>query len=118
MNDDKPRHKKFIKPIELVSPWLPKGVDGITLWPFIFYRKGYENDMPLRSHEYHHWYHAKKFGVVPWYLTYIFLMVIYLGKPSSSHPFEKSAYAEQHDVEQLIKSHKKSSDYLDKKYFA
>jgi hypothetical protein len=44
-------------------------------------------------------------------------MLLYLGKPSSSHPFEKPAYAEQAEVDQLIKSHKKSSDYLEKKYF-
>jgi len=109
--------KKIVKPIELVIPWLPNHIEAITLWPFIFYRKGSEKDMPLRSHEYYHWYHAVKFGVVPWYLTYVFLMLLYIGKPSSSHPFERPAYEEQQDVEQLIKSHKKTSDYLEKKYF-
>jgi len=109
--------KKIVKPIELVIPWLPKGIDAITLWPFIFYRKGQAENMALRSHEYFHWYHATKFGVVPWYLTYAFLMLVYWGKPSSSHPLEKPAYAEQREVEQLIKSHKKTSDYLENKYF-
>jgi len=44
-------------------------------------------------------------------------MLVYWGKPSSSHPLEKPAYAEQREVEQLIKSHKKTSDYLENKYF-
>ena len=109
--------KKVAKPIELAIPWLPKGIAAITLWPFIFYLKGYENDMALRSHEYYHWYHAVKFGILPWYLTYILLRILYIKKPIHEHPFEKPAYAEQAEVNQLIKSHKKTSDYLDKKYF-
>ena len=116
MSGSKQGHHKIIKPIELVSPWLPKGIDAIMLFPFIFYRKGYADNMPLRSHEYYHWYQAKKFGVFPWYLTYVFLMVVYLGRSKVSHPFEKMAYAEQAEVEHLIKSHKKTSDYLEKKY--
>ena len=68
--------RKIAKPIELTIPWLPKGIDAITLWPFIFYKKGLMDNMPLRSHEYYHWYHAMKFGVVPWYLTYLFLKVL------------------------------------------
>ena len=109
--------RKVIKPIELVIPWLPKRISAITLWPFIFYRKGVEHSMPLRSHEYYHWYHAVKFGVLPWYLMYIFLQVLFFRKPVYEHPFEKPAYEEQAKVEQLIKSHKKTSDYLEQKYF-
>jgi len=109
--------RKIAKPIELTIPWLPKGIDAITLWPFIFYKKGLMDNMPLRSHEYYHWYHAMKFGVVPWYLTYLFLKVLFFKKPSREHPFEKPAYEEQAKVDQLIKSHKKTSDYLEQKYF-
>jgi hypothetical protein len=109
--------KKMVKPIELSIPWLPKGLSAITLWPFIFYLNGLEKSMPLRSHEYYHWYHARKFGVLPWYLTYLFLRLLFIKRPIHEHPFEKPAYAEEFEVEQLIKSHKKTSDYLEKKYF-
>ena len=105
--------KKIIRPIELISPWLPKGIHAITLWPFIFYRSQYKNNMPLRSHEYFHWYQALKFGVFPWYVTYLVLRIFY---SYSNHPLEKQAFAEEYHVKQLIKHHKKISDYIEKKY--
>ena len=41
-----------MKPINLTVPWLPGWIDAITLWPFIVYRRGCEDSIPLQRHEY------------------------------------------------------------------
>ncbi len=91
-----------MKPIERTTSWLPPGVDGITLWPFIFYRRGKEGDIPLRCHEHYHWRHALRWGVLPWYLAYGVLKLFYLGQPPERHPLEAPAYAKQRQIIQLL----------------
>ena len=82
-------------PIEIISKWVPFKAHAITLFPFIIYKKGYENSPCLRVHERFHWYQARKWGVLPWYLAYLLLLLVYIGRPSREHPLEKPAYEKQ-----------------------
>jgi hypothetical protein len=76
-------------------------VDAITLWPFILYRKGHRDNLPLRCHEHYHWREALRWGVLPWYLAYL---AFYFRKPSDRHPMEAPAYAKQREIEALLDS--------------
>ena len=87
-----------MKPIELTVPALQKGVDAITLWPFIIYRRGARDNLPLRCHEWYHWRHALRWGVLPWYAAYIVIKPWYLGARTPQHPFEAPAYAKQRQI--------------------
>ena len=80
-----------MKPVELETPWLPgKRIDGITLWPFILYRRG-KRSPALEAHERFHWQQALRWGVVPWYAAYVVLyLVVRSGK--RRHPLERPAY--------------------------
>jgi hypothetical protein len=91
-----------VKPIELTVGWLPPGVDGMTLWPFILYRRGHQTNIPLRCHEHFHWRHALRWGVLPWYLAYVLIKLWYLGQPPERHPLEAPAYAKQRQVQALL----------------
>ncbi len=89
-----------VKPFETSLPALyKKDVDAITLWPFIFYRKGKEDDIPLRCHEYFHWRQALRWGVLPWYAAYVLLLPFNIGKEAEDHPLEKPAYRLQRKVQ-------------------
>ena len=79
-------------------PALPRGVDAMTLWPFIIYRRGFRNNLPLRCHEWFHWRHALRWGVLPWYAAYLLLKPFYLGDRTRLHPFEAPAYALQQQI--------------------
>ena len=93
----------LLKPIEVTVPWLhARGVDAITLWPFILYRRGHRDNLPLRCHEHYHWREAFRWGVLPWYLVYLLLLPFYFRKPSDQHPLEASAYAKQREVRALL----------------
>ena len=93
----------LLKPIEVTVPWLhARSVDAITLWPFILYRRGHRDNLPLRCHEHYHWREAFRWGVLPWYLIYLLLLPFYIGKPSDQHPLEASAYAKQREVRALL----------------
>ena len=86
-------------PIEVTVPRLHNNnVDAITLWPFILYRRGHEDNPPLRCHEYYHWRQALRWGVLPWYLIYVILVPFYLGKRAERHPLEAPAYAKQREI--------------------
>ncbi len=87
-----------MKPIELTVPTLQKGVDAMTLWPFIIYRRGARDNLPLRCHEWFHWRHAQRWGVLPWYVTYLLLKPFYLGARTPLHPLEAPAYAKQQQI--------------------
>ena len=89
----------MMRPIEITLPRLhQRGVDGITLWPFIFYRRGHQHNIALRCHEHYHWRQARRWGVIPWYIAYLALLPFYLGKPADRHPLEAPAYALQRRV--------------------
>ncbi len=93
-----------MKPIELTVPALQRGVEAITLWPFIIYRRGIidgrgcGNGLPLRCHEWFHWRQALRWGVLPWYAAYLLLKPFYLGARTPLHPFEAPAYALQEKI--------------------
>ncbi len=94
-----------MKPIELTVGKLHKeGVDAITLWPFILYRRGHREDIALRAHEHFHWNQALRWGVLPWYLWYLALVPFYFRKPSSKHPLERPAYELQWQIQEKQKS--------------
>lgn len=86
-----------MKPIELEVPWLP-GVLAITLWPFILYLKGHKTKC-IQLHEYYHWNQASHWGVLPWYIAYLALAVLNIGKTADKHPMEVSAYKVQRGCE-------------------
>jgi len=105
-----------IKPIELTIFWLPEGIAAITLWPVILYRRTYRTDISIRAHEFIHWYQALKWGVIPWYITYLVLKVFYRGRPIFDHPLEKIAYKEGRIVSDKLLRNEDASDYLNIKY--
>ena len=90
--------------IEITVPKLPPGVDAMTLWPFIVYRRGFEHDLPLRCHEHSHWKQALRWGVLPWYMAYLMLKPFYLGSRTPRHPLEVPAYNVQREVATLLAS--------------
>ena len=103
-----------MRPIEITVSRLHKnGVDAITLWPFIFYRRGTQNDIALRCHEYFHWRQALRWGVVPWYLLYVLLAPFYFRRPSDRHPLEAPAYAKQRQVLASLNAGESIDEYLD-----
>ena len=75
-------------------PWpFPKYVDAVTLWPFIIYKRGIEDDLALQAHEMYHFNEQKRWLLVPWFIAYICLLPFYGG--GRKHPMEKPAYAIQ-----------------------
>jgi hypothetical protein len=94
-----------MKPIELTVGKLHKeGVDAVTLWPFILYRRGHRDDVALRCHEHFHWHQALRWGVLPWYLWYLALVPFYFRKPSHEHPLERPAYELQWRIQEKLRS--------------
>ena len=81
--------------MEIVVPWLPGRIYAITLWPFIFYRKGYYTEC-VRLHEWYHYMQARQWLVIPWYIAYILLAMVYAGRV---HPMEREAYKIQRGCE-------------------
>jgi hypothetical protein len=92
-----------LNPIEITVPRLHQdNIHAITLWPFILYRRGFQDDIALRCHEFFHWRQAFRWGVIPWYLVYLLLLPFYLGRPADQHPLEAPAYAKQREVLRLL----------------
>ena len=98
------RKPPAMRPIELTLPWLPapKTVDAITLWPLILWRPGYRTNPGLRAHEVYHWKQAKRWGVLPWYLAYVILRVVYW-TGGRGHPMERRAYEIQDEINAAAK---------------
>lgn len=104
-----------LNPIEITLPRLHKeNIHGITLWPFILYRRGAIDDIALRCHEYFHWRQALRWGVVPWYLTYLALLPFYFRRPPDQHPLEAPAYAAQREVLRLLRDGESIAVHLDR----
>ena len=104
--------RRDLNPIEITVPRLHReNVHAITLWPFILYRKGYQDDIALRCHEFFHWRQAAHCGVIPWYLAYLLLLPFYL-RHADRHPLEAQAYAEQSEVLRLIAAGGNIDDHL------
>lgn len=64
----------------------PDWVDGIVLWPFIFFNG--EPVESLRFHEYVHVAQIKKHGVIKWYALYLYYNFSY---GYLDNPFEVDA---------------------------
>ena len=89
-----------------------ENVHAITLWPFIFYRKGFQDDIALRCHEFFHWRQAAHCGVIPWYLAYLLLLPFYLRQSADQHPLEAQAYAVQREILRLKAAGESIDDHL------
>jgi len=94
-----------MKPIEIInSRIVPGNFGAITLWPFIFYKNEYyKNDKCIKIHEHFHWYEALRWGVIPWYVTYLILKIF---KKYDEHPFEKRAYKAEQDCRKELLNEK------------
>ena len=82
-----------MRPINITIPerlWLLPRVTAITLWPFIVYREG-RRTPALEAHEHYHWYQALRFWVLPWYIGYVVLAILYR-TGGRNHPMERRAY--------------------------
>ncbi|MDA0733860.1 MAG: hypothetical protein O2909_10375 [Chloroflexi bacterium] len=102
-----------MNPIEITVPRLQReNIHAITLWPFIFYRKGFQDDIALRCHEFFHWRQAARWGVIPWYLTYLALQLFYFRRAADQHPLEAPAYAEQREVLRLLANEESIGEHL------
>ena len=102
-----------MNPIEISLPRLHQdNIHAITLWPFIVYRREFQDDIALRCHEYFHWRQAFRWGVVPWYLTYLVLQLYYFWGPSERHPLEAPAYAKQREVQALLDDEQSIDEHL------
>ena len=89
-----------MKPISIVPKYfpLPRKTHAITLWPFIFFRREkYKQDRALMAHEMYHWNQALKYGVIPWYILYVILLLIYR-TGGRKHPMERRAYELQREI--------------------
>ena len=86
-----------------------KGFRAITLWPFIFVRKGCEfNDIHL-NHEKIHARQQLELLIIPFYIIYLIEWLVRLIITGNSHKayrdisFEKEAYLHQEDMDYLNK---------------
>lgn len=85
-----------MRPIWLRTNHVPFGQLAITLWPFILITPSAYEDECIRVHELYHWRQALRWGVIPWYVVYGVLALIYgviLRRPANEHPLERPAYA-------------------------
>lgn len=75
----------------MIRYWLPKwfGFRGITIWPFILFKKGDNPDREILNHEYIHLEQQKQMLVIPFYIWYI---VEWLFKGYKEISFEREAY--------------------------
>ena len=76
-----------------ILPFKPRRSVAITLFPFIFTHEDWRDDEALFAHEMYHWDEMLRWGVIPWYIRYLWLARKYGG--GRAHPMEKPAYAIQ-----------------------
>ena len=72
---------------------LSKWIEGIVLYPFIFYQG--EPSSVTRKHEWVHVAQIRRVGVVWWYITYLFFNIIY---GYERNPYEVEAYAKSRGI--------------------
>ena len=84
-----------------------KGFRAITLWPFIFIRKGCEFNEIHLNHENIHGRQQLELLIIPFYLIYLIEWLVRLIITGNSHKayrdisFEKEAYTNEKDLEYL-----------------
>jgi hypothetical protein len=63
--------------------------EGIAIFPFVIYSHSKE-EIPkqLRMHEEYHIEHQLRWGVLPWFVAYWLLLIVY---GYNKHPFEVAA---------------------------
>ena len=85
-----------IKHVECTSWLLPKTVEAITIYPYIFYNcveKPSKKTMTrLKKHEMVHVAQVERVGWIRFYTVYIYHKL--KGTPFKEIPFEKEAYGE------------------------
>ena len=88
-----------MEPIEIDRVGFPVGkrVKAVTLWPFIFYHPE-KRSKGVRAHEYYHWYQATHWFVLPWYIAYIALLLVYRAS-DRRHPMERRAYEIEYEID-------------------
>lgn len=75
--------------LKLLNRLYGQNIVGMTIFPFIFYKMpGDEVTGRLRRHEEYHWYHQLRWLVIPWYIVYWGMLIIY---GYENHPWEKLA---------------------------
>lgn len=96
--------KPIIKVVDKII--FGKSITGITLWPFIFVKKGYDKPITL-NHEAIHIKQQLETLVIPFYILY-FLMWFYntfiTSKVQDAYfliPFEQEAYDNEKDMDYL-----------------
>jgi hypothetical protein len=101
-----------VKPFIIKNSWVPKALSwffpiaAITIWPFIFIRKGHATPL-LMNHEKIHIAQANELLVIGQILLYLLFIVIGLIRYGSireaykNNPFEKEAYANQDNANYL-----------------
>jgi hypothetical protein len=88
----------------IITKYLPEGIAGICLFPFIFVNK---NSSPLINHEKIHYQQALELFVVPFYLWYCIEFLWNWHNYGSRRlaykmlSFEREAYANQHNPSYL-----------------
>lgn len=87
---------------------VPKGYDGITLYPFIFLKENsLKNDKILVNHEKIHLQQQKELGVIFFFilygLEYLFYFIKYKKHHKAYHAisFEREAYHHQKNIRYL-----------------
>ena len=78
--------KPIIKVVDTII--FGKNITGITLWPFIFVKKGYDKPITL-NHEAIHIKQQLETLVIPFYILYFLI------------PFEQEAYDNEKDMNYL-----------------
>ncbi len=89
-----------IREIHCKRWFIPKSINAITLYPFIFYNKperfSKSRFKTLQKHEMVHVAQVEKLGWFKFYASYINLNFIKRVKPGTGK-YEKEAYKEQHE---------------------
>lgn len=87
--------------------WLPRNIDGITLFGVIFVRRQFADDAVLLNHERIHCRQQRELGYVLFFLIYFFDWVWHLlrlcdrERAYRAISFEREAYGNQHNLDYL-----------------
>lgn len=92
-----------MNPIIIVREKLWANVIGITIWPFIFLKKGFDTQRVI-NHEKIHIKQQQECLILPFYLLYFLSWIICLfftNDPYRNIPFEREAHENDDNLEYL-----------------
>lgn len=92
-----------------------KNIAGITIWPFVFIKRGYDTPITI-NHESIHIKQQQELLVIPFYILYFAFYFINLFSKSNAYysiPFERESYENEKNVNYL----KERRPYSWTKYF-